>query len=129
MLEDAGRFSNTDGFPSRSERIDRVALGRGRWELIIMPYSQTSKRHSSSTQTHVFAVPPGITPSEQTDGVTSFIPSSVVQVRSSVSLVNARTIPFPPLPAGATRERLSTLIMRSFAPKTQTRDFQYTCAV
>ena len=53
---------------------------------------------------YVFAVlPPGTVPSEQTDGVTpSFIPSSVVQVRSSISLANVQTVPFPPLPAGAT---------------------------
>ena len=53
---------------------------------------------------YIFAVlPPGTVPSEQTDGVTpSFIPSSVVQVRSSISLANVQTVPFPPLPAGAT---------------------------
>ena len=53
---------------------------------------------------YVFAVlPPGTVPSGQTDGVTpSFIPSSVVQVRSSISLANVQTVPFPPLPTGAT---------------------------
>jgi len=53
---------------------------------------------------YVFAVlPPGTVPSEQSDGVTpSFIPSSVVQVRSSISLASVQTVPFPPLPAGAT---------------------------
>ena len=53
---------------------------------------------------YVFAVlPPGTVPSEQTDGVApSFIPSSVVQVRSSISLANVQTVPFPLLPAGAT---------------------------
>ena len=53
---------------------------------------------------YVLAVlPPGTVPSEQTDGVTpSFIPSSVVQVRSSISYATVQTVPFPPLPAGAT---------------------------
>lgn len=51
---------------------------------------------------YLFAIlPPGTVPSEQTDGVTpSFIPSSVVQVRSSISLAHVQTVPFPPLPAG-----------------------------
>lgn len=53
---------------------------------------------------YVFAVlPPGTVPSEQTDGVApSFVPSSVVQVRSSISLANVQTVAFPPLPVGAT---------------------------
>lgn len=53
---------------------------------------------------YIFAVlPPGTIPSEQVDGVApSFIPSSVVQVRSSISLANVQTMSFPPLPPGAT---------------------------
>jgi len=53
---------------------------------------------------YVLAVlPPGTVPSELTDGVTpSFVPSSVVQVRSSISLASVQTVLFPPLPAGAT---------------------------
>ena len=47
--------------------------------------------------------PPETVASKQTHGVTaSFIPSSVVQVRSSISLANVQTVPSPPLPAGAT---------------------------
>ena len=61
---------------------------------------------------YVFAVlPPGTVPSEQSDGITpSFIPSSVVQVRSSISLANVQTVPFPPLPAGATPAASNYLI-------------------
>lgn len=53
---------------------------------------------------YVFVVlPPGTVPSEQTDGVApSFISSSVVQVRSSISLANVQTVSFPPLLAGTT---------------------------
>lgn len=53
---------------------------------------------------YVFVVlPPGTVPSGQTDGVTpSFIPSSVVQVRSSISLANVQIVPFPPLSTEAT---------------------------
>ena len=61
---------------------------------------------------YVFAVlPPGTIPSEQTDGVTpSFIPSSVAQVRFSISLVSVQTVPFHPLPARVTPAASSYLI-------------------
>ncbi|KAF9647158.1 hypothetical protein BDM02DRAFT_3170498 [Thelephora ganbajun] len=87
VKDNVGHFLNTDGSPSRPERIDWPAPPEE--TALIDPY--------------VFAVlPPGTVPSEQTDGVTpSFIPSSVVQVRSSISFANVQTVPFPPLPAGA----------------------------
>jgi len=79
--------------------------GRDRWgQRFRVLLSHLTVTLAAFIDPYVFAVlPPGTVPSEQTDGVTpSFVPSSVVQVRSSISLANVQTVPFPPLPAGAT---------------------------
>ena len=106
IVKDIGHFLNTDGSPSRPERIDWPAPPEetGRGSILVAFFSHLTDTLSAFIDPYVFVVlPPGTVPSEQTDGVTpSFVPSSVVQVRSSISLANVQTVPFPPLPPGAT---------------------------
>ncbi|KAI0635691.1 hypothetical protein C8Q77DRAFT_1277165 [Trametes polyzona] len=80
-----------DGKPTRSENIDWPAPPE---ELaLVKPY--------------VFAVlPPGSVPSSQIEGPStaapsSFVNSSVIEIRSSLSLSPVQTIPFPPVSAAA----------------------------
>ena len=105
MSGDLGHFLNADGSPSRPERIDWAAPPEetGRF-ILTVPSNYLTIVLLAFIDPYIFSVlPPGTVPSGQTDGVTpSFIPSSVVQVRSSISLANFQTVPFPPLPAGAT---------------------------
>lgn len=105
VFEDVGHFLNADGSPSRPERIDWPAPPEETGKLSGVCFlKDLADLFPALIEPYVFAVlPPGTVPSEQTDGVApSFIPSSVVQIRSSISLASVQAVPFPPLPAGAT---------------------------
>ena len=102
-------------FSTRKSRLGRSPR-RNRWRLIVIPHFQTSKRRPSSIHRPIYfrRSSPETVPSEQTVGVTpSFIPSSVLQVRSSISLANVQTVPFLLLPARATLAALNYYIQET----------------
>ncbi|KAJ3537551.1 hypothetical protein NM688_g6671 [Phlebia brevispora] len=84
--ENNGVFVGEDSKPTRSAGID--------WSA---PPEETA-----FVQPYIFSIlPPGTVPSSQIDGLSSltsnptFIPSSVLEIRSSISLLPSQTIPLP----------------------------------
>lgn len=104
-LTDNGVFVGEDAKPSRNVSIDWPAPPEETGESPPFSFSFALHYHlnlqSAFVKPYVFSIlPPGSVPSSQVEGLStsgspSFIPSAVLEIRSSITLLPSQTIPLP----------------------------------
>lgn len=124
---DNGIFVGIEGRPTRIVNIDWPAPPEelGKACFFDLKFFRITLCFAAFIKPYVFSIiPPGSVPSSQVEGnhgstssQTSFIPSPVIEIRSTLSLSAVQTLPFPPLSTSASQSAASHTV-RLLTPST-----------